>query len=119
MPGLRYLCLVVYSCVQNILCFCFVFLRLVYRMLPVSLDCLPFLIVSLVFSKYSQRVPGITFIAYAHSQQLGKQNKLNVFRSNNTKGPKQDSQRGLKLLRESVFLTYPLVVTTNQEYNSP
>ena len=32
-----------------VLCFCFVFLRLVYAMLPVSLDC-PFLIGPLVFS---------------------------------------------------------------------
>jgi len=32
-----------------VLCFCFVFRRLVYRMLPVSLDC-PFLIAPSVFS---------------------------------------------------------------------
>jgi hypothetical protein len=32
-------------------CFCFVFLRLVYHMLPVSLDC-PFLIAHSVFSKF-------------------------------------------------------------------
>jgi len=32
-----------------VLCFCFVFLRLVYPMLPVSLDCL-FLIAPSVFS---------------------------------------------------------------------
>ena len=32
-----------------VLCFCFVFLRLVYPMLPVSLDC-PFFIASSVFS---------------------------------------------------------------------
>jgi hypothetical protein len=32
-----------------VLCFCFVFLRLVYHMLPVSLDC-PFLIEPSVFS---------------------------------------------------------------------
>ena len=29
----------VYSCVQPILCCCFVFLRLAYSILPVSLDC--------------------------------------------------------------------------------
>ena len=47
---LRYLCLFVHSGVQNIvLCFCFVFLRLVYLMLPVSLDS-PFLIAPTVFS---------------------------------------------------------------------
>jgi hypothetical protein len=56
-------------------------------MLPVSLDCLPFLIVSLVFSKYSQRVPGITFKQNKNTAQYmldttihktqdeGKQNK--------------------------------------------
>ena len=48
MSYLRYLCLFEYSSVQHIL-FCFVFLRHVYPMLPVSLDC-PFLIVSSVFS---------------------------------------------------------------------
>jgi len=36
---LRYFCLFVYSGVQHILCCVFVFLRLVYPMLPVSLDC--------------------------------------------------------------------------------
>ena len=44
---LRYLCLFAYSGVQHILC-C-VFLRLVYPMLPVSLDS-PFLIAPTVFS---------------------------------------------------------------------
>jgi hypothetical protein len=48
---LRYLCLFVYSGVQHILCcvFCFVFIRIVYPMLSVSLDC-PFLIAPSVFS---------------------------------------------------------------------
>jgi len=32
------LCLRVFSGVQHVLCFCFVVLRLVYPMLPVSLD---------------------------------------------------------------------------------
>ena len=45
---LRYLCLFTYSNVQYVV-FCFVCLRLVCTMLPVSLDC-PFLIVALVFS---------------------------------------------------------------------
>ena len=50
MSYLRYLCFFVHSGVQHIvLCFCFVFLRLVYPMLPVSLDC-PFLIATLVIS---------------------------------------------------------------------
>ena len=66
MPYLRYLCLFTYSGVQHILCyvflrlvypmlpvsldcFCYVFLRLVYPMLPVSLDC-PFLFATSVFS---------------------------------------------------------------------
>jgi len=40
MSYLRYLCLFAYSDVQHILCcVCFVFLRLVYPMLPFSLDC--------------------------------------------------------------------------------
>ena len=45
------LCLFAYSGVQHILCcvFCFVCLRLVYPMLPVSLDC-PLLIDPSVFS---------------------------------------------------------------------
>jgi hypothetical protein len=46
---LRYLCLFVHSGVQHILCCVFAFLRLVYSMLPVSLDC-PFLISPSVFS---------------------------------------------------------------------
>ena len=51
MSYLRYLCLFVHSGVQHILCCVFVFycLRLVYPMLPVSLDC-PFLIAPSVFS---------------------------------------------------------------------
>ena len=55
MSCLRYLCLFMYSddlhtllCVF-VLCFCFVFLRLVYPMFPVSLDCL-FFIAPSVFS---------------------------------------------------------------------
>jgi hypothetical protein len=36
---LRYLCLFANSGVQRILCLCIVFLRFVYPMLPVSLDC--------------------------------------------------------------------------------
>ena len=43
MSYLRYLCLFVFVCVQwcsthLVLCFCFVFLRLVYLMLPIALD---------------------------------------------------------------------------------
>ena len=49
----RYLCLFAYSGVQHILCcFCLVFLRIVYPMLPVSLDC-PILI-----------APPVTVIGY-------------------------------------------------------
>jgi len=44
---LRYLCLLVYSGI--VLYFCFVFVRLVYPMLPVSLDC-SFFIASSIFS---------------------------------------------------------------------
>ena len=46
---LLYLCLLVCSGVQHILCCVFVFPRLLYTMLPVSLDC-PFVIVTSVFS---------------------------------------------------------------------
>jgi len=47
---LRYLCLFAHSGVQHILlCFSFVILRLVYYMLPVSLD-FPFLMALSVFS---------------------------------------------------------------------
>jgi hypothetical protein len=51
---MSYLHYVVLGCVMwcpphIVLCFCFVFLRLVYPMLSVSLDC-PFLIASSVFS---------------------------------------------------------------------
>ena len=46
MSYLRYLSLLAYSGVQHIMC-C-VFLRLVYLMLPISLDC-PFLIAPLIF----------------------------------------------------------------------
>jgi hypothetical protein len=52
MSYLRYLYLFAYSGVQHIfclLCFCFVFHRLVYPMLPISLDC-PLLIALSVFS---------------------------------------------------------------------
>jgi len=53
MSYLRYLCLLVNRGVNPILivlCFCFVFLRFVYTMLPVSVDC-PFFIASSVFFK--------------------------------------------------------------------
>ena len=46
---LRYLCLFAHSGVQYILCCGFFFLRLVYPMLPVSLDC-PFFNCPFVFS---------------------------------------------------------------------
>ena len=44
MSYLRYFCLFAYTGVQHILCFCFVFLRLVYPMLPASLGCVVFLL---------------------------------------------------------------------------
>jgi len=50
MSYLRYLCLFAHSGVQRIvLCFCFVFICLVYPLLRVSLGC-PFLIAPTVFS---------------------------------------------------------------------
>ena len=45
MSYLRYLCLFAYSGVHIVLCFCFVFLCLVYPMLPVSLCCVLFFFV--------------------------------------------------------------------------
>jgi len=52
MSYLRYLCLFAYSGVQDILCFCFAFLRLMYPMLPVSPDCPLLIVVSVVFNVY-------------------------------------------------------------------
>jgi hypothetical protein len=50
MSYLHYLCLFTYSGVQHMLCFCFVFHRLVYTgLLPVSLNC-QFLLAPSVFS---------------------------------------------------------------------
>jgi hypothetical protein len=49
MSYLRCVCLFACDGVQHILCCVFVFPRLVYPMLPVSLDC-PFLIAPSVFS---------------------------------------------------------------------
>jgi hypothetical protein len=51
MSYLRYMCLFAYSGVQHILCCVFVlfFLRHVYPILPVSLDC-PFLVATSVIS---------------------------------------------------------------------
>ena len=49
MSYLHYMCLFVYIDVHHLLCFCFVCHRLVYPMLPVSLN-FPFLIVPSVFS---------------------------------------------------------------------
>jgi hypothetical protein len=50
MSYLRCLFLLAHRCVQHILCcmFCFVCLRLVYNMLPVSQDC-PFLVFSNIY----------------------------------------------------------------------
>ena len=57
MSYLRYLCLFAHSGVQHILCFCFVFLRLVYPMLPVSL-----LIAPSVFSNVCLQYHFISFL---------------------------------------------------------
>ena len=65
MSYLRYLCLFAYSGVQHILC-C-VFLRLVYPMLPVSLDC-PFLISPSVFSNVYLNNYGQQFHQYERKQ---------------------------------------------------
>ena len=58
MSYLLELCLFEHSgvqCIYMCVCFCIVFLRFVYPMLPVSLDC-PFLIVPSVFSNVYLRV---------------------------------------------------------------
>ena len=52
MSYLRSLCLFAYNDVKRILCCVFVYLRFVYPMLPVSLNC-PFLIALSVFSGLS------------------------------------------------------------------
>ena len=67
MPYLRYLCLLAYSGVQHIsgcVAFCFVFLRLVYPMLPVSLDC-SFAIALLVFSDVYLTCVGLYIHTYS------------------------------------------------------
>jgi hypothetical protein len=48
------------------LCFCFVFLHLVYPVLPVSLDC-PFLIATSVFSNVYFQCPYCTIRVYLSS----------------------------------------------------
>jgi hypothetical protein len=70
MSYLRYLCLFAHSNVQHILCcvfICFAFLRLVYPMLPVSLDC-PFLIFPSVFSNVYLNNYGQQFHQYERKQ---------------------------------------------------
>ena len=65
MSYLRYLCLLKHSGVQHIvLCFCFVFLCLVYPMLPVSLhlsiiDC-PFGILKRLFHKIIHNIENLS-----------------------------------------------------------
>ena len=61
-------CLIYVICVclrpeHIVLCFCFVFLRLVYPMMPVSLDC-PFLNPPLVFSNVYLIVYSLTIARY-------------------------------------------------------
>ena len=63
MSHLRYLCLLAHSGVQHILCcvLCFACLRLVYPMLPVSLDC-PFLIAPSSCVLYVASVSGLSIL---------------------------------------------------------
>jgi hypothetical protein len=44
------------------------------------------------------RVPGITFIRYAHDQKVGKTNNLNVFGSNKTKNKTKQKQNKIAKL---------------------
>jgi hypothetical protein len=78
MPYLRYLCLLAYSGVQHIsgcVAFCFVFLRLVYPMLPVSLDC-SFAIALSVFSDVYLTCVGLSIQRnWQHRVHKTKKNK--------------------------------------------
>ena len=65
---LGYLCLLPFICIQNILCCVLVFLRLVYPMLPVSLDC-PLLIAPSISSNVYFPVPNY-FIPYLALRML-------------------------------------------------
>jgi hypothetical protein len=60
---LKYLCLFAHSGVQHILCCGFVFLRLVYPMLPVYKDC-PFVIPTSVFSNVYIKYAKIYILVY-------------------------------------------------------
>jgi hypothetical protein len=65
----RYLCLLAYMCPTHIVfCLCFAFLRLVYPMLPVSLNC-PFLFPL----RYS-----LTFIYLQCAGQFAKKGENNI-----------------------------------------
>ena len=66
---LRYLCFIAYSSVQYILCCCFDFLRLVYHVLPISLDCL-FLIAPSVFSNVYLQFLWIVYFWLPHRYSL-------------------------------------------------
>ena len=69
MSYLCYLCLFAHSGVQYILCYVFVFLRLVYPMLPDSLD-FPFLIAPSVFSNvYSIYIATVIFFVVEEADQ--------------------------------------------------
>jgi len=65
---LRYFCLLTHSGVQRILCFCFVCLRLVYPILPVSLDC-PFFNVYLYQTAIIRSPYVVSKFHFAWSQQ--------------------------------------------------
>ena len=69
MSYLRCLCLFAYSGIHLILCF--VFLRLVYPMLPVSLDC-PFLIAPSIFSNVYLLQYGIMVSIWLHNVKGSK-----------------------------------------------
>jgi hypothetical protein len=71
---LGYLYLFPFICIQNILCCILVFLRLVYIMLPVPLDC-PFLIVFSVFSNVYFRQCGICSYSF-YSQRISNDNVI-------------------------------------------
>ena len=87
MSYLRYLCLFTYSGVQHILlCFCFVCLRLVYPMLPVSVDCLILIVPSILSDVY-----------YEYREDEGHQNELKKDKNQHNKKRKQIKTKVIRM----------------------
>ena len=71
---LRYLC-TLWCPTHIVLCFCIVFLRLVYPMLPVSLDC-PFLIAPSVFSNVYFLI--FHYLTFSYTEHVLFDNTFNI-----------------------------------------